>query len=114
MAESSSNQVVPMHIKSGESYVIKPRTMKVREDELVVQVESPVDFASLVYHGFDVSSYFLRHDLDIYFRMVNGPTYKELVKNFWVKAEVYDKKAAKLEEIDKINGDLSLKGKSKE
>jgi hypothetical protein len=60
MAESSSNQVVSMQIETSESYSIKPRTMKVREEELVVQVESPVDFASLVHHGVDVSSYLLR------------------------------------------------------
>jgi hypothetical protein len=51
--------------------------------------------------------------MDTYFRGLNGPTYEELVKNFWVKAEVYDKEVAKLEEIEKINGDPSLKGKSR-
>ena len=98
MASSSSKQGVPMQIDSGESYVIRPKTMKISEDELVVQVESPVDFASLSHHGVDVSSYLLCQGLDYYFRMLNGPTYEELVKYFWVRAEVYNKEAAKLEE----------------
>jgi len=80
---------------------------------LIVQVESPVDFASVEHHSVDVSSYLLRQDLDTYFRVLIGPTYEELVKNFWVKDEVYDKEDAKLEEIQKINGDPSLEGKSR-
>jgi len=83
-----------MQIDSGESYRIKPRTMKIREDELIVQVESPVDFSSLTHHKVDLSSYLLHQDLKTYFLMLNGPTYEELVKYFWVRAEVYDKKAA--------------------
>ena len=35
------------------------------------------------------------------------------MKYFWVRAEVYDKEAAKLEETQKINDDPSLEGKSR-
>jgi len=59
MAESSSSQALPMQIDSGESYHIKPRTMEIREDELIVQVESLMDFASLTHHGLDHSNYLL-------------------------------------------------------
>jgi len=31
----------------------------------------------------------------LYFGVLNGPTYEELVKYFWVRSEVYDRKAAK-------------------
>jgi hypothetical protein len=113
MAESSSSQAFPVQIETVESYVIKPKTMEIREDELIVQAESPVDFASLLHHGVDVSSYLLRQNLDIYFRVLNGPTYDDLVKYFWVRAEVYNEEVAKLEEIEKINGDPSLEGKSR-
>lgn len=81
--------------------------------ENLKQVERPVDFASLLHNDVDVSSYLRRKDLDTYFRVLNVPTYEELVKNCWVKAEVYDKEASKLEEIHKINGDSSLEGKSR-
>jgi len=30
-------------------------------------------------------------------RDVTGPTYENLVRHFWVRAHVYDKKVAKLE-----------------
>jgi len=46
--------------------------------------------------------------------MLNGPTYENLVRHFWVRAHVYDKKAAKLEEIEKILIDPTLEGKSRE
>jgi len=65
-------------------------------------------------NGVDVSSYFMYQDLDYYFRMLNGPTYEELVKYLWVRAEVYDKEAAKREETKKILLDPSLEGKPRE
>jgi len=45
--------------------------------------------------------------------MLNGLTYEELVKDFSVKEEVYDREAAKMEEFEKIAGDPSLKGKTR-
>jgi len=114
MASSSSSQAIPMQVDSGESYHTKPRTMEVREDELFVQVESPVDFASLIHHKVDLSNYLLHQDLDIYSRMLNGPTYENLVKYFWVRVEIYDMNAAKREEGEKIAGDKSLEGKTRE
>jgi len=43
----------------------------------------------------------------------SGPTYENLIKYFWVRAEVYDMDAAKREEREKIAGDPSLKGKTR-
>jgi len=45
--------------------------------------------------------------------MLNGPSYRELVKDFWVRAKVYDEDAAKLEEWEKIAENPSLKGKTR-
>jgi hypothetical protein len=56
--------------------------MKITEDELVVQVENPVDFVSLKHHNVDLSNYLLYQQLDGYFGMLNGPTYENLVKYF--------------------------------
>jgi len=69
--------------------------MKINEDELVVQVESPVDFASLLHHGVDITSYWVCQGLDYYFRMLNGPT-------------------SEREEAENILIDPSLEGKSRE
>jgi len=49
-----------------------------------------------------------------YFNMLNGPTYENLVRHFWVRAHVFDKKTAKLEETEKILIDPTLEGKSRE
>ena len=56
-SSSSSNQATSMQVDYGESYKNKGRTMEITEDELVVQVENPVDFISLKHHDCDVSNY---------------------------------------------------------
>jgi len=45
--------------------------------------------------------------------MLNGPTYEDLIKYFWVRAEIYNKHAAKLEEDEKVLIDPSLEGKTR-
>jgi len=49
-----------------------------------------------------------------YFEMLNGPTYVTLVKDFWVRAEVYDVDAAKDEELKAVIRDSSLRGKTRQ
>jgi len=48
-----------------------------------------------------------------YFSMLNGPTYVKLVKDFWVRAEVYDVDATKVEELQVVARDPSLRGKTR-
>ena len=98
MEESSYNQASAMQVGSGASYVVKPKTMAFGKEELKVQVENLVDFASLTRHGVDIVPHMMTQDLSGNFRMLNGPSYKELVKDLYVRAEVYDKEAAKAEE----------------
>ena len=43
-----------------------------------------------------------------YFHMLNGPTYENLVKDFWLRVEVYDKEAARFEEKRAVEKDSSL------
>jgi len=57
--------------------------MSLEEWDLTIQVESPVDFASLIHHGFDIVEFYEAQDLGDYFSMLNGPTYESLVKHFW-------------------------------
>jgi len=40
------------------AYEIKGRTMALEEWDLAVQVESPVDFMSLAYHGCNIKEYY--------------------------------------------------------
>ena len=88
MEPSSYSQALPMQTDSCESYQFKERTLKIIEDELVFQVENPVDFESLKHHKVDLSNYLLHQQLDGYFGMLNGPAFEELVKYFWVRAEI--------------------------
>jgi len=73
-----------------------------------------VDFVSLARHDCDLSSYLRYQDLSGYFSMLNGPSYENLVKYFWVRAEIYDKYAAKAEEDHLVLLNPDLKGKSRD
>jgi len=53
--------------------------MSLEEWELIVQVESPVDFLSLAHHGCDLRGIYQAQGLMDYFGMLNGPTYLTLV-----------------------------------
>jgi len=46
--------------------------------------------------------------------MLNGPTYVNLIRHFWVRAYVYDKHVAKLEIKEKVLINPSLAGKLRE
>jgi len=45
--------------------------------------------------------------------MLDGPSYENLVKYFWVRAEIYDKYDAKAEEDHMVLIDPSIKGKTR-
>jgi len=96
------------------AYEIKGRTMSLEKWDLTIQVERPIDFASLIKHGCDIVEFYEAQDLGGYFSMLNGPTYDSLVKHFWVRVSVYDKHAAKLEEDQKVLIDPSLERKTRE
>jgi len=101
-------------MQEAPAYEIRGRTMSIEEWELNVQVESPVDFISLVHHGCELRDIYHAQDLDDYFGMLNGPTYMNLVRHFWVRAQVYHWKAAQLEMDEKVLIDPSLQGKTRE
>ena len=86
--------------------------MTLEEWELFIQVESPVDFLSLAHHGCDLRDVYQAQGLMDYFGMLSGPTYLSLVRHFWVRAQLYDQKAAQLELEKKVLIDPSLKGKN--
>jgi len=88
--------------------------MLLEEWDLNVQVKNHVDFVSLAHHGCDIKKYYEAHNLINYFDMLNGPTYMNLVRHFWVIAQVYDRKAAQLEMDEKVLIDPSLAGKTRE
>jgi len=111
MASSSSKQVIS---SSSATLQIKSKTMAIPTESLEVQIESPVDFASLKRNGMCLETMISAQELFPYFHMLNGPTYVEPVKDFWVRAEVYDEEASMNEEIQAVINNPSLKGKTRE
>ena len=71
-----------MNLNTRASYVIKPKTMAIPLESFEVQVESPVDFASLKRNGMNLETQIVAQQLFDYFSMLNGPTYVKLVKDF--------------------------------
>jgi len=118
MASSSSAKQVSgssgsgLQINTGSSYVIKPKTMAIPFEAFEVQIESPVDFESLKRNGMNLDALMAAQQMFPYFNMLNGSTYVKLVKDFWVRAEVYDLDAAKVEELQAVTKDPSLRGKT--
>jgi len=88
--------------------------MAIPSESFEVQIESPVDFASLNRNGMNLDALIAAQEMFPYFHMLNGPTHVELVKDFWVRAEVYDEEATNNEELQDVIRDPSLKGKSRE
>jgi hypothetical protein len=114
-SSSSMQEGVPeSYTQDAPAYEIKGRTMSLEEWDLKIQTVNPEDFTSLAYHGCDIRSYYEAQNLMSYFDMLNGPTYKKLIRHFWVRASVYDKSASKLEETDKVLLDPTLDGKTRE
>jgi len=119
MVSSSAKQVTGFsdsgtQIITDSGYLLKPKTMAIPLDSFEVQSESLVDFASLKRNGMDLESLITVQEMFPYFEMLNGPTYVTLVKDFWVRAEVYDVETAKEEEIKAVIRDPSLKGKTRQ
>jgi len=73
-----------------------------------------MDFTSLAHHGCNIRRFYEAQDLISYFDMLNGSTYMNLVRHFWVRAHVYDRQAAKLEEHEKVLIDPTLEGNTRE
>jgi len=81
--ESTTQETVQgTSTQEAPAYEIKGRTMTLEEWDLTVQVESPMDFTSLSYHGCNIKEYYEAHDFISYFNMLNGPTYINLIRHF--------------------------------
>jgi len=111
MATSTSGSSMQQGTRS--NYSIKPITVSIPIDSLEVQIESPVDFASLKRNEVDMDALITAQKMSGYFQMLNGPTYVNLVKEFWIRAEVFDVESAKAQESQAISRNPNLKGKSR-
>jgi hypothetical protein len=60
--------------------------MVIDKEELKLMIESDVNFEALKRNGCDLMPFVGTQGLMLYFQMLHGPTYTELVKDFWVRA----------------------------
>ncbi|MCI68374.1 cullin-like protein, partial [Trifolium medium] len=72
--------------------------MKFNFGLLKLRPEKMVDFESLKVNEFDIEGLFIKQGWKRYFDMLNGPIYTRMVKEFWMKAEVFDEVSARMEE----------------
>ena len=72
-----------------------------------------MDFISLAHHGCELINFFLAQDMDGHFYMLSGPSYENLIKHLWVRDDIYDFHAARLEEHEKVLIDPNLEGKTR-
>src|SRR4030042_5177443 len=112
MAGSSSSSAI--NIQSGKSLVITPNVASISKGSLRIQVENIVDFGSLARNGVELTRFFSHQQWGPFFKMLNGPTYTELVRNFWIKACIVTEKEAREEEASLVRSKQELKGKSRQ
>ncbi|KAK2396574.1 hypothetical protein QL285_058222 [Trifolium repens] len=82
-------------------------------DDLSLAIENPVDLEGLRVNGFpEVVDLFKRQGMEYYFDVINGPTYTELVKEFWMKASVITKEKYNQRIKEMIEENPELEGKT--
>jgi hypothetical protein len=81
--------------------------------DLSFAIENPVDFESLRVNGFPkIKDRFERQGMLYYFDAMNGPTYVDAVKEFWMKASVISKDVYVRKVKDIVAKQLELEGKT--
>ncbi|WJX13173.1 hypothetical protein P8452_03594 [Trifolium repens] len=84
-------------------------------DDLNLAIENPVDLDGIRVNGFaNVVNLFKRQGLEYYFDLLNGPTYTEMVKEFWMKATVINKDVYIQRIKDMVEEKPELQGKTPE
>lgn len=113
MASTSSSHLDVMVIETRKKFNVKPKTMMFGLEELRAVIEHIVNFEALRMNGYSLQDFFKFHGWMKYFDMLNGPTFPYLIKDLWVRAKVYDKDVAVIEEIQKFAKNEKIKGKSR-
>ncbi|WJX25945.1 hypothetical protein P8452_14932 [Trifolium repens] len=84
-------------------------------DDLNLAIENPVDLEGLRVNSFsEVVDLFKREGLEYYFDLLNGPTYTELVKEFWMKASIINRDVYIQRIKDMVEEKPELQGKTPE
>ncbi|CAI8597714.1 unnamed protein product [Vicia faba] len=96
---ASSSHQATMNIKLGKDYHVKPKTIKIFQEDLKLIMEQIFSFESSRANGYPLHQYFEDQGWMKFFDMLNGPTFPYLVIYFWVRVELYDEGPAALEKI---------------
>ena len=110
MASTSSSAI---NLSSKQSTKIKPNTTSIPKESFKIIIDQAIDFGSLARNGIQVDRFFNRQQLEKFLQILHGPTYTDLVRQFWVKAEIYDEEASDRELAMKIKEDKSGKKKTR-
>src|SRR6266487_4054040 len=90
----------PINTTACEEMFSTDLSLKIEGKSLNLVMEQPVDFDSLDKNHFDVLKFFTNQKGSFrYMKLLNGPIYPTLVKDFWIKSKVktvedYDKELA--------------------
>ncbi|PNX83940.1 hypothetical protein L195_g039990, partial [Trifolium pratense] len=85
----------------------------VKFDDLTIIEEKRVNLEGFARNGFDFDRIFDGQGWKNYFNMLEGPYNAGLVKEFWIKAEVFDSQAAANEVVKLVDKNPSLAGKTR-
>ncbi|MCI27626.1 hypothetical protein A2U01_0048825, partial [Trifolium medium] len=104
---------LPPIVNVGKSLVCTGDTMKFNIGLIKLLPKKMVDFESLKLNDFDIEELFINQGWKRYFDMLNGPIYSNMVKEFWMKAQVFDEVSARMEEESLVRENPSLKDKTR-
>ena len=110
----------PINTTACEEMFSTDLSLEMEGKSLNLVMEQPVDFDSLEKNHFEVLKFFIDHNGSFrYMKLLNGPIYPTLVKDFWIRSKVktvedYDKELAarreeKVENEDKTPEELGLR-----
>jgi len=74
-----------MEVEYGDPLFIKPKTMPTLKEELKLIIESGLDFEALKRNGCDLLPFINTQEWITYFKMLHGPSYAKLIKDFMGK-----------------------------
>jgi hypothetical protein len=88
-AERNTNVPPIADIKGSKLGVVTPDRVTFPISELFLHIERPVDFEALRVNGCgNMKQVFVHQKMTTYLDCLNGPVYSEIVKDFWMKAQV--------------------------
>ncbi|KAK2350677.1 hypothetical protein QL285_097983 [Trifolium repens] len=76
-------------IKASTPVVLSKDKVSFPISDLFLHIERPIDFEAIRVNGCDgIKEAFVAQKLTTYLDCLNGPVYPEIVKDFWMKAQV--------------------------